>query len=215
MHLLGEGIDADVLAQFKKTLEALTKQGFEIQDISLPALSYALAVYYIIMPAEVSSNMARFDGLRYGHFAKGENVLESYALSRKEGFGTEVRRRIMLGTYVLSAGYYDAYYGKAVGARRLIKEEFTKAFTAVDAIALPVAPTPAFLIGERTKDPLTMYAADIFTVSANLAGIPAISIPAGTVSRDGKDLPVGFQLMAPNCCEDRLFSVGKIIESLG
>lgn len=214
MHLLKEGIDADVLTSFKKTLEGLTEKGFEVVDISLPALSYALAAYYIIMPAEVSSNMARFDGLRYGHFSKGENVLESYALSRGGGFGPEVRRRIMLGTYVLSAGYYDAYYGKAVGARRLIKEEFNKAFTRVDAIVLPVSPTPAFLVGERVKDPLSMYVADIFTVSANLAGIPAISVPAGTVSRDGKDLPIGFQIMAPGCCEDRLFNVGRIIESL-
>lgn len=214
MHVLKDGIDADVLASFKKTLDGLTQRGFEIVDISLPALSYALAVYYIIMPAEVSSNMARFDGLRYGHFSKGENILESYALSRGDGFGKEVRRRIMLGTYVLSAGYYDAYYGKAVGARRLIKEEFNKAFTQVDAIALPVSPTPAFLIGEKTKDPLAMYAADIFTVSANLAGIPAISVPAGSVSRDGKNLPVGFQIMAPGCCEDRLFNIGKIVETL-
>lgn len=210
--LLKEGVDADVLANFEKVLSVFTQKGFEIVDVSLPALKYALAVYYVIMPAEVSSNMARYDGLRYGVQKKGKDLLATYQESRGFGFGKEVRRRIMLGTYVLSAGYYDAYYGRANAVRKVMTDEFAKAFLGVDVIAMPVSPTPAFLIGERAFDPLTMYLADIFTVSANLVGIPGLSVPAGVVIRDDKELPTGLQLLGPHFGEARLFTAGRVIE---
>ena len=174
------GIDADVLENFNQTIEKLKQSGYEIVDIELPNNHYSLAVYYILMPAEVSSNMARFDGVKYGAHKDGKNLLEDYMLTRGEGLGKEVRRRIILGTYVLSAGYYDAYYHKANKVRALIADDFRKAFEKVDAIITPTSPTPAFKIGEKSANPMSMYLADIFTVTANLVGTPALSVPSGS-----------------------------------
>ncbi len=204
-----EGIDKEVLANFKETLEKLKSSGYEIKDIELPHLKYSLAVYYIIMPAEVSTNLARFDGVRYGLRKEGETLLDSYKKTRGNGFGKEVRRRIMLGTYVLSSGYYDAYYNKATSVRALLEKNFRNAFQEVDAIATPTTPTPAFKIGEKTGNPLEMYLADIFTVPVNLAGVPAVSIPSGKTQ---SGLPLGFQLIAPWWGEASLFEIGKSFE---
>jgi aspartyl-tRNA(Asn)/glutamyl-tRNA(Gln) amidotransferase subunit A len=209
---LDKGVDPEVLNNFNQSLEKLKKDGYEIVDIELPLLPYALAVYYIIMPAEASSNLARIDGVRFSTRQEGNNLLEVYKNTRGKLFGKEVRRRIMLGTYVLSSGYYESYYGKALAVQAKIKEDFEKAFATVDLIATPVAPTPAFKIGKNTNDPLQMYLEDIFTVGANLAGIPAISIPAGFKDQDGKKLPIGLQLMAPEFGEQLLFEAGKKFE---
>ncbi|HEV8666870.1 MAG TPA: Asp-tRNA(Asn)/Glu-tRNA(Gln) amidotransferase subunit GatA [Candidatus Paceibacterota bacterium] len=220
--LLKEGVEPDVLAAFEKSLESLQAKGFEIVDVSLPSAPLALSVYYVIMPAEVSSNLARFDGVRYGLSLKGNNLFDDYAKSRAAGFGPEVRRRIMLGTYVLSAGYYDAYYGKALAAREMLTKEFADVLAIVDAIAVPTTPCPAIKIGEKS-DPLSMYLLDIFTVTANITGNPAISIPMGTVERparlndshsggEGKQLPVGIQLTAAHGAEDILFTIGKELQ---
>ncbi len=206
-----EGIDPEVLANFKESLEKLKSQGFAIKEISLPSLKYALAVYYIIMPAEVSANLARFDGIRYGVRETGDNLLDTYNKTRGSGFGKETRRRIMLGAYVLSSGYYDAYYNKAGSVRRLIEKDFDEAFKHIDVIATPTAPSPAFKIGEKTKNPLEMYLADIFTVPSNLAGVPAISIPSGATKKD--NLPLGLQLIAPKQGEQTLFEIGKQFEN--
>jgi aspartyl-tRNA(Asn)/glutamyl-tRNA(Gln) amidotransferase subunit A len=207
-HLMEDGVEDDVLEAFNGALEKLATAGHTIKDIELKNVSYALGVYYIIMPAEASTNLARFDGMRFGLLKEGDTLLEDYAITRGEGFGKEVRRRIMLGTYVLSAGYYDAYYNKAQTVRELIHNDFEEAFKTVDVIATPTAPTPAFGIGEKS-DPLSMYLSDIFTIPANLTGMPAISVPAGTVSRKEKDLPIGLQFAAPHKQENLLFSVGK------
>ncbi|MEK7582133.1 MAG: Asp-tRNA(Asn)/Glu-tRNA(Gln) amidotransferase subunit GatA [Patescibacteria group bacterium] len=204
-----EGIDKEVLSNFKETIEKLKKNGYEIKDIELPHLKYSLAVYYIIMPAEVSTNLARFDGVRYGVRKEGKTLLDSYKKTRGEGFGKETRRRIMLGTYVLSSGYYDAYYNKATSVRVLLEKDFRDAFEKVDAIATPTTPTPAFKIGEKTGNPLEMYLADIFTVPVNLAGVPAISIPSGKTE---SGLPLGFQLIAPWWGEASLFEIGRFLE---
>lgn len=209
--LLATGVQKEVLENFEQTLEKLKKAGYEIIDIELPAVKYSLACYYIIMPAEASSNLARFDGLRYGLKRGGKNLLEDYLETRGNGFGPETRRRIILGTYVLSAGYYDAYYGQAVRVREVIKQDFAQAFRRVDAIILPTAPTTAFKIGEKSSDPLQMYLADVFTAPANIAGLPAISVPTG---RDGNNLPIGTQLIAPPWREDRLFALGAQLEDL-
>ena len=208
-----KGVDPRVLKNFEETLEAMKKEGYEVREISLPALSHSLAVYYILMPAEVSSNLARFDGVRYGYHAEGTNLLGDYLLSRGEGFGREVRRRILLGTYVLSSGYYDAYYGRACMAREILKRDLAEAFKEVDVIATPTAPTPAFKIGEKTSDPLQMYLADIFTVPVNIAGVPAISIPSGFVEEGNAKLPLGMQFIAPHFGEDVLFAIGKDFEN--
>lgn len=205
---LGEGMDADVLALFNDTVAKLTKAGHEVVDVSLPLMKKGLAAYYIVMPAEVSSNLARYDGMRFGLRVEGKDLLEDYMKTRAEGFGAEVKRRILLGTYVLSAGYYDAYYGKAEHVRVMMREEMAKVFENVDLIMTPTAPTPAFKIGEKS-DPLSMYLADIFTVPVNLIGVPAISIPGGTVVRDGIALPVGMQFIAPHAGDERLFDFGK------
>jgi aspartyl-tRNA(Asn)/glutamyl-tRNA(Gln) amidotransferase subunit A len=194
-----EGVDAGVMAAFRAALDALAARGATIVDIELPHARHAIAVYYLVATAEASSNLARYDGVRYGLRAPG--ALESmYARTRAAGFGAEVKRRIMLGTFVLSAGYYDAYYLKAQQVRALIARDYERAFEAVDVVAMPTSPTPAFRLGERVADPLQMYLADVFTVSANLAGLPAISVPCGlatpklgaTSSEGG--LPVGLQL---------------------
>jgi aspartyl-tRNA(Asn)/glutamyl-tRNA(Gln) amidotransferase subunit A len=211
-HFMKEGIDADVLKNFEETLEKLAAAGHTIKEVELPNINYSLAVYYILMPAEVSSNLARFDGVKYGAHVDGENLIADYFKTRGEFLGKEVRRRIMLGTYVLSTGYYDAYYGKARATQDLMTKDFAKAFEGVDVIATPTSPTPSFKVGEKAADPLSMYLADIFTVTANLVGVPALSVPCGSVEREGKSLPLGFQLMAPWQREDVLFAVGKAIE---
>ncbi|MBP9669263.1 MAG: Asp-tRNA(Asn)/Glu-tRNA(Gln) amidotransferase subunit GatA [Candidatus Pacebacteria bacterium] len=209
---LAEGTDPDVLARFEESLTALKAAGYDIRDIELPAIPHSLAVYYIVMPAEASTNLARFDGVRFGLAVPGEHVLDTYKKTRGQGFGKEVRRRILIGTYVLSSGYVDAYYRKAEAVRALIKDDFARAFAEVDVIATPTSPTPAFKAGEK-EDPLAMYAADIFTVPVNLAGIPGLSVPMGTVARDDAALPVGIQFMAAHGNEQALFTVGAAIEA--
>ncbi|OHB15309.1 MAG: glutaminyl-tRNA synthase (glutamine-hydrolyzing) subunit A [Candidatus Zambryskibacteria bacterium RIFOXYC1_FULL_39_10] len=206
-HILdGDGIDADTKKNIEESVKKLKNLGYEIQDISLPNIDKALAVYYIVMPAEVSSNLARFDGIKYGLSVEGENLLEVYKKSRGEGFGSEARRRIILGTYILSAGYYDSYYGKAMQARKKISEEFKDAFGKVDAILTPTTPFPAWKIGEK-KTPLENYLADVFTVAANIVGCPAISLPFG-LSRTN-NMPLGVQLMSSHSNENILFEIGK------
>ena len=200
-----EGVSKEVQDNFKETVERFKSLDYKIKDIDLPHLKYSLAVYYIIMPAEASSNLARFDGVKYGLHKDGATGIEDYFETRGAGFGKETRRRIILGTYVLSSGYYDEYYGSAVKMKGLITEELRKAFEDVDLILTPTTPTPAFKIGEKTSDPLEMYLADIFTVPANIAGVPAISLPSGF---SGK-LPLGIQLMADLGREDNLFIAGK------
>lgn len=210
----GEGVDPRVLKNFDESLEKMKNAGYEVRDISLPSLAYGLSVYYILMPAEVSSNLARFDGMRYGYHKDGANLLEDYMQSRGEGFGREVRRRILLGTYVLSSGYYDAYYGRACAVREILRRDLARIFTEVDIIATPTTPTPAFKLGEKTSDPLQMYLADIFTVPVNIAGVPAISVPSGFVEEEGSKLPLGIQFIAPHFCEDALFIAGKDLENI-
>jgi aspartyl-tRNA(Asn)/glutamyl-tRNA(Gln) amidotransferase subunit A len=207
-----DGIDADVRDSFKAMIKKLEQAGHTIVPVEMPTLPLSLAVYYILMPAEVSSNLARFDGIRFGVRKEGDKLLDTYMNTRGDGFGAEVRRRILLGTYVLSAGYYDAYYNKAVLVRRKLTDEFKSVFADVDIIATPTSPSPAFKIGEKTSDPLKMYLEDIFTVSANIAGVPGISIPNGTVVRDDKNLPVGIQFLANHFHENYLFGIGKEIE---
>jgi aspartyl-tRNA(Asn)/glutamyl-tRNA(Gln) amidotransferase subunit A len=209
-----DGLDPDVRENFHATIEGLRKAGHKVVNIDLPTLPLSLAVYYIIMPAEASSNLARYDGIRYGHSAESAKLLDVYLNSRGEGFGKETRRRILLGTFVLSSGYYDAYYNKAIAVRDLITDELRKAFTEVDVIATPTSPSPAFKLGEKTRDPLKMYLEDIFTVSANISGIPGISVPSGEVTRDGKILPVGIQFMATHFGEETLFRAASEVEQL-
>jgi aspartyl-tRNA(Asn)/glutamyl-tRNA(Gln) amidotransferase subunit A len=216
---VSQGLDEDIKANFEASVEALAAAGYEIVDVTMGNLLYSLAAYYVIMPAEVSSNMARFDGIRFGAHKDGANLLEDYVKTRGETLGAEVRRRIILGTYVLSSGYYDAYYAKAIAIRQAIRKDFTDALAECDAIAMPVSPVAAFEIGERSHDPLQMYLADIFTVSANLAGVPAISIPCGTVSRTNKagtkaDLPLGLQLLGAPFGEQTLFDIGRAFEKI-
>ncbi len=213
-HFLKSGIDTDVLEVFNSNIEKLKSLGYEIVDISLPSFEYALSVYYILVPAEVSSNMSRYDGVKFGQKVEGKDLIDDYFQTRGQLLGEEVKRRIMLGTYVLSAGYADEYYRKAWTARNKIKDEVKKVFEEVDVIAMPVSPMPAFKIGEMAHDPLKMYLADIFTVSANVAGIPAISIPSGSVTREEKSLPIGLQILAPWHGEERLFNVGQKFEIL-
>ncbi|MFZ2167242.1 MAG: Asp-tRNA(Asn)/Glu-tRNA(Gln) amidotransferase subunit GatA, partial [Minisyncoccia bacterium] len=204
-HLFKGGLDAEMLEKFHATIKSL---GYEVKEIEIPSAEPALAAYYIINFAEVSANLARFDGIRYGHAARGETLLDDYLLSRTEGFGKETKRRILLGTFVLSSGYIDAYYRKANAARAQLRREFEKAFESVDIIATPTMPTPAFRMGEKS-DPVAMYLEDIFTVLANLTGMPAISVPMGTVTRERKELPVGIHFSAPHQAEDRLFTIAE------
>jgi aspartyl-tRNA(Asn)/glutamyl-tRNA(Gln) amidotransferase subunit A len=208
--LTGDGIDPAVIKSFDESLKRLAGLGYEIKDIELPNIKYSLAVYYVIMPAEVSTNLSRFDGVKFGAKVEGKDLLEDYLLTRASGFGREARRRIMLGTYVLSSGYYDAYYNKANSVRELIKNDFVKAFELVDVIVTPTAPSPAFRVGEKVSDPVAMYLEDIFTVPANLVGIPALSVPAGSVEIDGKNLPIGVQFSAKQGAEDLLLGVTEV-----
>ena len=208
--LFGKGLDEEVKNSVENVIEAYRELGAEIVDVELPHAGYAIAVYYIIATAEASSNLARFDGVRYGFRAEeAPELRQMYRKTREEGFGPEVKRRIMLGTYVLSAGYYDAYYRKAQQVRRLIENDFLSAFERCDAIITPTAPTPAFALGEKVDDPLAMYLNDIYTVTANLAGIPGISVPCGLSS---ERLPIGFQLLGPYWSEPVLFKLAHAYE---
>ena len=218
-EFFGAGLDPKVRKIIEDAIAKYKELGAEIIDVSLPMIKYALAVYYILMPAEVSSNLAKFDGIRFGHSVlksqvpspKSQVLEEVYSKSRAEGFGTEAKRRIMLGSYVLSAGYYDAYYKKALKVRALIKKEFDEIFKQVDILATPVTPTPAFKFGEKTADPLTMYLEDVMTVPINPAGIPAMSIPAGFT----KDkLPVGLQLIGPMWGEQAILNAGYAFQEV-
>jgi aspartyl-tRNA(Asn)/glutamyl-tRNA(Gln) amidotransferase subunit A len=203
---LAEGVDADVLASFRQALADLEAAGARIQDVSLPHLPQAIATYYIVATAEASSNLARYDGVRYGLRAPGARDLRAlYGETRDRGFGREVKRRILLGTFVLSSGYYDAYYLRAQKVRTLIRRDFEAAFDACDVVALPTTPTPAFRLGEKTADPLQMYLADVFTVPANLAGLPGLSLPCGLV----RGLPVGLQLLGRPFDEATLLRAGQ------
>ncbi len=206
-----DGIDKEVLANFETSVEKLKTSGYEIVDVSIDHLEKALSVYYVVVFAEISSNMARYDGIRYGLSIPDDNVIKGYFKTRTEGFGEEVRRRILLGTYVLSSGYYDAYYNKANLVREMLREEFKKVFEQVDAIAMPTSPIPAFTIGEKSHDPLAMYLADIFTVPVNIVGVPAISIPSGVTENK---LPLSLQILAPHFREDVLFTIGRDFEKL-
>lgn len=207
-----EGLDADVGAAVKNTIAALEQQGATVQRVELPHARYSVATYYLIAPSEASSNLARYDGIHYGHRAENfDDLVDLYCRSRGEGFGAEVKRRIMLGTYALSAGYYDAYYLKALKVRRRIREDFDEAFREVDVIAGPVSPTPAFPIGDKADDPLAMYLNDIYTISANLAGIPGISVPVGS---NAAGLPLAIQFQAPLFEEGRLLQLASAVESM-
>lgn len=208
-RLLDQGVDPDVARSLDRSLDVLASRGAIIRDIELPHARYAIPVYYLVATAEASSNLARYDGVRYGLRASADALAAMYSKTREAGFGPEVKRRIMLGTYVLSAGYYDAYYLKAQQVRTLILRDYERAFERVDIVAMPTSPTPAFKIGERVADPLQMYLADVFTVSANLAGLPAISVPCGFT---GGHLPVGLQLTGRRFDEAMLFRVADAYE---
>jgi aspartyl-tRNA(Asn)/glutamyl-tRNA(Gln) amidotransferase subunit A len=206
----GEGLDSQVEQAIKQALEQLQDLGAEIHVISCPRFRYGLPSYYIIAPSEASANLARYDGVKYGYRAsEADNLMEMYTRTRASGFGAEVKRRIMVGTYALSAGYYDAYYLKAQKVRTLIKEDFEKAFELVDVLACPTAPTTAFKAGEKTSDPLSMYLVDLMTIPVNLAGLPGISVPCGF---DDKGLPIGLQLIGKPLREDQLFQVAYAYE---
>lgn len=206
-----DGIDPEVLANFESSIEKLKSAGYEIIDLNIEHLEKSLSVYYVVVFAEISSNMARYDGIRYGLSIKDENVIKGYFKTRTEGLGDEVRRRILLGTYVLSSGYYDAYYNKANIVRDMLRKEFEKAFESVDAIAMPTSPIAAFKIGEKHNDPLAMYLADIFTVPVNIVGVPAISIPSG---KNAENLPLSLQLIASHHKESTLFTIGRDFEKV-
>jgi aspartyl-tRNA(Asn)/glutamyl-tRNA(Gln) amidotransferase subunit A len=208
-----EGTDPQVKAAINAAVKHLNSLGAEIVDVSLPHTNYAVAVYYILATAEASANLARFDGVRYGYRAANpKDLLDHYGRTREEGFGLEVKRRIILGTYVLSSGYYDAYYLRAQKVRELIRQDFAKAFEKVDALISPTSPVPAFKFGERTADPLQMYLADIFTSPANLAGICGISVPCGFADADGQRLPIGLQLLSKALDEARILQIAHAYE---
>lgn len=211
-EFFADALDKEINAMIQSVLRKLESEGASLVEISLPRSEYALATYYILATAEASSNLARYDGARYGYRAKdAKDVMEMHVKSRSEGFGKEVKRRIMLGTYVLSAGYYDAYYRKAQKVRRLIREDYLKAFEQVDVIVSPTSPAPPFKFGEKMTDPLAMYLADIYTVPMNLAGVPAISVPIG---RNAQGLPVGMQLIGNLFAESTVFAAAKLVEKL-
>jgi len=206
---LMDGIDADVVARVEIAARALEKDGASVDEVSVPAAVHGLSAYYLIAPAEASSNLARYDGVRYGLRVDGADITEMYNETRAKGFGAEVKRRIMLGTYALSAGYYDAYYGQAQRVRTLIIRDFDAAYADHDLLLAPTAPTTAFALGAKTDDPLTMYLSDVCTIPSNLAGHPAISVPYGT-GDDG--LPVGAQLLAPALGEPVMFRAAAALE---
>jgi aspartyl-tRNA(Asn)/glutamyl-tRNA(Gln) amidotransferase subunit A len=208
-----EGIEPQVKSAIDAAIAQFETLGAEIVDVSLPQTDYAIAVYYILATAEASANLARFDGVRYGHRAENpKDLLDHYGRTREEGFGPEVKRRIILGTYVLSSGYYDAYYLRAQKVRELIRQDFAKAFEKVDVLISPTSPVPAFKLGERMNDPLQMYLADIFTSPANLAGICGISVPCGFAETDGHRLPVGLQLLGKALDEGRILQIAHAYE---
>jgi aspartyl-tRNA(Asn)/glutamyl-tRNA(Gln) amidotransferase subunit A len=221
----GKGIEPETEQVIRDALKEYEKMGAVIKEVSLPYTKYAVAVYYVAMPAELSANLARFDGIRYGAKPKAlkasGSLVDYYYQARSEGFGDEVKRRIMIGTYVLSAGYYDAYYRKAQKVRTLIRQDFDNAFKEVDVMVTPVSPFPAFAIGEKKDDPLAMYLADTLTIPINCAGVPAISVPAGFTSggadagagADGKKLPVGMQIIGPQFSEDLIFKAASAFEN--
>ena len=222
-----KGTDSEVERLIRESIKKIENLKIKTEEISLPHTEYAIADYYIIMPSEVSANLARYDGIKYGHSisreekARSKKLLDIYLESREEAFGEEVRRRIILGTYALSSGYYEAYYLRAQKVRTLIKNDFEKAFQKVDLILTPVCPTPAFKMGEKMRDPLTMYLADIFTVAVNLAGLPAISIPCGKIEKDDSafpenrvKLPVGLQIIGRPFEEERIFQLGELFEKI-
>ena len=206
----GEGSQPGVTTRIEEAYARLEKLGARLEEISLPSFDYGIAAYYLIAPAEASSNLARYDGVRYGHRAAGQDVVEMTSRTRDEGFGDEVKRRVMLGTYALSAGYYDAYYGKAQRVRTLITRDLERAYESVDLIVSPTSPTTAFKLGERTDDPLAMYLSDVFTVPVNLAGNAAISVPCGTSPDDG--LPVGLQIIVRGLDEKTMFRAAHAFE---
>jgi len=215
-ELTGDGYQAGVLARFQESVDLLVKAGAEVVEVSCPSFVHALAAYYLIMPSEASSNLAKFDAMRYGLRVLPEGIDNPSAedvmrASRDAGFGDEVKRRIILGTYALSSGYYDAYYGTAQKVRTLITRDFEAAFEQVDVLVSPTAPTTAFKLGEKLDDPIAMYLNDLATIPANLAGVPGLSLPAGLADEDG--LPVGFQVLAPALADDRLYRVGAALEA--
>jgi aspartyl-tRNA(Asn)/glutamyl-tRNA(Gln) amidotransferase subunit A len=203
------GMQAEVEGAVRAAIDDLEQHGAVLEEISLPHTEYAVAVYYVVATAEASSNLARYDGMRYGYRAPANDLAETYMITRDEGFGSEVKRRIMLGTYALSAGYYDAYYLKAQRVRTLIKRDFEEAFERCDVIVTPTAPTTAFKIGEKTRDPLAMYLSDIDTISINLAGLPAVSIPCGA---DAAGLPIGMQIIGKSFDEATILRVAHEYE---
>ncbi|MGH7810607.1 MAG: amidase family protein, partial [Candidatus Binatia bacterium] len=203
------GMQPEVEQALRSAIRELEKNGAAIEEISLPHTEYAVAVYYIVATAEASSNLARYDGMRFGSRADAKDLTETYRVSRDEGFGVEVKRRIMLGTYVLSAGYYDAYYLKAQRVRTLIRNDFEDAFSRSDVIVTPTSPTTAFKLGEKTKDPLQMYLSDIYTISANLAGLPALSLPCGF---DRQGMPIGMQIIGKRFDESTVLRVAHAYE---
>ena len=204
-----EGLDPQVASNLLEARRHFEQAGAAVYDVSIPRAPAAIAIYYVVASAEASSNLARFDGVRYGPRRDDSSLLSLYVESRTAGFGPEVKRRILLGTFALSAGYYDAYYGRAMRARQLLLEDFEDAFSGVDVIVCPTIPSPAFRLGEKVDDPLTMYLSDVFTVPASLAGLPAISVPSG-LSREG--LPLGMQLVAPRFAEETLFAAARAFE---
>lgn len=206
---LENGVDSEILEALEQTKKKLSSAGYAMVDVDMPNIGYSLAAYYVLIFAEESSNLSRFDGMRYGLHAEGETLFSEYAKSRALGFGDEAKRRIILGTYVLSAGYYDAYYRRANALRGAILSDFKKAFDSVDAIMMPTSPILPFKIGEKNNDPLAMYLADIFTVSPNLTGLPAISVPAGFSKKTEKSLPIGMQFVGPRLTEKNLFEIGR------
>jgi aspartyl-tRNA(Asn)/glutamyl-tRNA(Gln) amidotransferase subunit A len=211
-EFFSEGIDPEVEAAVRTALKEYEKQGAKLIDVSLPHSPYALAAYYIVAPAEASSNLARYDGMHYGHRTKQKaDLIATYAKSRSEGFGKEVQRRILIGTYVLSSGYANKYYVKALKVRRLVKQDYDDAFKQCDVVMGPTTPTAAFKIGSKSDDPLAMYLSDIYTVSCNLAGIPGISIPCGFTKAG---LPIGLQLLSPPFDEEKMLRVARMYESV-
>ncbi|MEO6790250.1 MAG: amidase family protein, partial [Ornithinibacter sp.] len=215
-ELTGDGFQAGVQARFDEAVQHLVDAGAEVVEVSCPSFTYALAAYYLILPSEASSNLAKFDAMRYGLRVAPDGIGDPsaeqvMAATRDAGFGDEVKRRIILGTYALSSGYYDAYYGSAQKVRRLIANDFTAAFESADVLVSPTAPTTAFRFGEKLEDPMAMYLNDIATIPANLAGIPGMSVPSGLADEDG--LPAGFQILAPAMQDHRLYAVGAALEA--